>query len=70
MEIERILQQLMEAKIGARKVLMLYGTRRTGKTTIIENIFSKYPKETLLLHGEDMEVADLLKRRTEQTIRI
>lgn len=28
----------MEANIGLQKVIMLYGTRRTGKTTIIENI--------------------------------
>ena len=66
MDINRVLQQLMESKLGVRKVLMLYGTRRTGKTTIIENIFDKYPKETLLLHGEDMEVVELLKRRSEQ----
>lgn len=52
------------AKLGARKVLMLYGTRRTGKTTIIERIFSKYRQDALLLQGEDMQVSEILQRRT------
>lgn len=54
----------MMAKLGSHKVLMLYGTRRTGKTTIIENIVSKYPADTLLLQGEDMQVSEILQRRT------
>lgn len=54
----------MMAKLGAQKVLMLYGTRRTGKTTIIEHIFDKYPDETLLLQGEDMQVSEILQQRT------
>jgi len=54
----------MMAKLGSQKVLMLYGTRRTGKTTIIENIVSKYPEDALLLQGEDMQVSEILQRRT------
>ena len=54
----------MVAKLGTQKVLMLYGTRRTGKTTIIENIVHQYPEDTLLLQGEDMQVSALLQRRT------
>jgi predicted AAA+ superfamily ATPase len=64
MIIPRLIQQQMMAKLGSQKVLMLYGTRRTGKTTIIENIVSKYPKETLLLQGEDMQVSGILQHRT------
>lgn len=43
---------------------MLYGSRRTGKTTIIENIADKYGNDVLLLQGEDMQVAEMLSRRT------
>jgi predicted AAA+ superfamily ATPase len=64
MNIPRIIQQQMMAKLGTQKVLMLYGTRRTGKTTIIEQIFSKHPEATLLLQGEDMQVSEILQRRT------
>jgi predicted AAA+ superfamily ATPase len=64
MEIPRIVQQQLMAKLGAHKVLMLYGTRRTGKTTIIEHIFNNYPEDSLLLLGEDMQVSEMLQRRT------
>ena len=64
MDISRIIQEQIEAKLGLQKVIMLYGTRRTGKTTIIENIVQKYAGDALLLQGEDMQVAELLQKRT------
>lgn len=64
MDITRIIQEQIEAKLGLQKVIMLYGTRRTGKTTIIENIVQKYSGDALLLQGEDMQVAELLQKRT------
>ena len=64
MNIPRAVQQQIMSKLGTQKVLMLYGTRRTGKTTIIEQIFDKYPGDALLLQGEDMQVSELLQRRT------
>jgi predicted AAA+ superfamily ATPase len=64
MNVPRLIQQQITAKLGVQKVLMLYGTRRTGKTTIIENIVRKHPEDTLLLQGEDMQVSEILQRRT------
>lgn len=64
MDIPRIVQQQMEAKIGQQKVILLYGTRRTGKTTIIEKIVETHQKDALLLHGEDLYVSELLQNRT------
>ena len=49
MNIPRLALQQMVTKLGTQKVLMLYGTHRTGKTTIIENIVSKYPNGTGLM---------------------
>lgn len=64
MDISRIIQQQIETQIGVQKVIMLYGTRRTGKTTIIEKIAQKYADVTLMLQGEDMQVVELLQKRT------
>lgn len=64
MNIPRLVQQQISAKLGEQKVLMLYGTRRTGKTTIIENIVNKHPSDALLLLGEDMQVSEMLQQRT------
>ena len=65
MDIPRLIQKQIVSRLGEHKVIMLYGTRRTGKTTIIENIAAAFPKETLVLHGEDMSVVSLLQKRTE-----
>jgi len=64
MEIPRITETQIVKKIGKQKVILLYGTRRTGKSTIIENIAAKDEKNSLLLQGEDMEVARLLQNRS------
>ncbi|MFN3299473.1 MAG: ATP-binding protein [Sediminibacterium sp.] len=64
MDIPRIIQTQIEGKIGQQKVILLYGTRRTGKTTIIEKIVKKYSSDALLLHGEDMQISAILQNRT------
>jgi len=64
MDIIRLLQQKIEKQLGKQKVILLYGTRRTGKTTIIENIAARHSGDVLLLQGEDMQVAELLGKRT------
>lgn len=64
MDISRLLQQKIEKQLGKQKVIMLYGTRRVGKTTIIENIAAKHGANVLLLQGEDMQVAAMLSQRT------
>ena len=64
MDIPRIVEAQIESKIGQQKVILLYGTRRTGKTTIIEKILHKYANEAMLLHGEDMQMSSILQNRT------
>lgn len=64
MDIPRIVQDQIESKIGQQKVILLYGTRRTGKTTIIEKIVQKFLSDALLLHGEDMQISAILQNRT------
>lgn len=64
MNITRSIEKQIESQLGKQKVIMLYGTRRTGKTTIIENIASRLGAEVLLLQGEDLQVAELLQQRT------
>jgi predicted AAA+ superfamily ATPase len=64
MEIPRITETQILKQVGKQKVILLYGTRRTGKSTIIENIAAKDERKTLLLQGEDMHVSALLQKRT------
>jgi uncharacterized protein len=64
LNIPRLIQRGIEKQIGRQKVVMLYGSRRTGKTIIIENIASKYGSDVLMLQGEDMQIIDILSQRT------
>lgn len=64
MEIPRLLENTINNKLGQQKVIMLYGTRRVGKTTLIQNIADKHNEDVLLLQGEDMNVAGILQERT------
>ena len=64
MDIPRLLEKKIESELGKQKVIMLYGTRRTGKTTIIEHIAARHGSDVLSLQGEDMQVASLLQIRT------
>ncbi len=64
MDIPRLIQQKVEKYIGKQKVIMVYGSRRTGKTSLIENITEKFGADVLLLQGEDMQVAEILGQRT------
>ena len=64
MDIPRLLEKVIDKKLGKQKVILLYGTRRTGKTTIIEHIAEQHGNNVLMLQGEDMQVADMLNQRT------
>jgi len=64
MGIQRYIERKISTKIGKQKVLLLYGSRRTGKTTIIENILRQYESDTLMLLGEDIQVSEYLQNRT------
>ena len=56
MDIPRLLEKKIETELGKQKVIMLYGSRCTGKTTIIERIAARHGNGVLLLQGEDMQV--------------
>ena len=50
-------------------VVVLYGARRTGKTVLLQEIASQLPAgETLLVNGEDLDVAEILSDRRISTL--
>lgn len=64
MVVPRYIEKQILAQIGKQKVLMLFGSRRTGKTTIIEHIYNMYSDDALLLLGEDIPTSDMLQNRS------
>ncbi|QPH38081.1 ATP-binding protein [Pedobacter endophyticus] len=63
-QISRYLKSTILGKIGKNKVVLLFGTRRVGKTWLIEQIAAEAGIESLFLNGEDQDVQKLLSTRT------
>jgi predicted AAA+ superfamily ATPase len=61
---KRKIERQIEDKIGKNKVLLIMGTRRVGKTVLIQEIKTKFNGESLLLNAEDFDVQEILKNRT------
>ena len=63
--LNRGITDLFHKRVLPNKVLILLGARRVGKTVFIKNYLSEIPKsEYLLLNGEDIDDANLLKERS------
>lgn len=62
--ITRLLQKTISKRIGENKVLLLYGTRRVGKTKLLEALKAELSDNCLLLNAEDFDVQRLLAQRS------
>jgi predicted AAA+ superfamily ATPase len=49
--------------LNSRKVILIMGTRRVGKTVLVEAVKDEYKEEMLLLNAEDFDVQDMLRDR-------
>lgn len=60
--IERTLVPLIRSHLGRGRVIVLYGPRRVGKTTVAKQILSEAPaKDQLYLNCDEMVTVDALK---------
>ncbi len=62
--VKRELEETISRLIGKNKVIIVFGTRRVGKTVLTQRIADAYQKEVLLLNAEDFDVQEMLKNRT------
>jgi len=65
----RIIEKQLIEKLNSNKVILLYGTRRVGKTFLLQSIIRQYKGKLLFLNGEDMDVQEVFQRRTETNYR-
>ena len=61
MEVNRIYESLIPAKLQPNKVLVLLGARRVGKTQLINYIIKNANEKVLFLNGDDIETHNLLE---------
>lgn len=62
--IRRSLEKEIEKRVGSNKVILLFGSRRVGKTKLLLSIAATQKQTPLILNGEDLDVQQLLAKRT------
>lgn len=68
MSINRLLQPKIEAQLFKGKVIILYGARQVGKTTLIKEISKKYPS-ALYLNCDEPDVRQALSGATSTVLK-
>ena len=64
MNIKRELLQKIESSLKPNKVVMIFGSRRVGKTILMKQIIGQFEGKSLVLNGEDYDTLALLENRS------
>lgn len=64
MIIKRAIEDRICDLLGSNKVILILGTRRVGKTFLINRVKEGYDGKVLMLNAEDADVQDLLRKRS------
>ncbi|MFN3528696.1 MAG: ATP-binding protein [Bacteroidia bacterium] len=69
MAVHRLLEKPLQRWLHRNKVLVIFGTRRVGKTVLIHELATQRGEDALVLNGEDMDIQELLARRSAANYR-
>jgi len=69
MYIRRLVQKTIEAKLFSHNVIVIYGPRQSGKTTMVKNILEPFADAGLYWNCEDPDIFSLLKSFEVEKIR-
>lgn len=69
MAVYRLLEKPLQRWLHRNKVSVIFGTRRVGKTVLIHELAAQRGEDALVLNGEDMDVQELLARRSAANYR-
>lgn len=60
----RILQSAIEAALFKGKLIILYGARQVGKTTLVREILRQHPSPSLYMNCDEPDIREALTERT------
>ena len=63
MKIKRLLEQKLPSLIQPGKVLVVYGPRRVGKTTLVKDFLKEYQGPYRFMNGEELSSQELLSQQ-------
>ena len=65
----RSLQKTIQDKLErSNKIILLYGPRQVGKTTLVQQIVGMLPLRTLVANGDELRYADALSSRDSRVL--
>lgn len=67
MNYKRLITPQLKKTLGQKPILVLYGARQVGKTTLLKNFLKQFSK-TLYLQGDDPKDAALLQNKSAQEL--
>ena len=69
MLIKREIQEKIEKDLWKEKIVIVYGARQVGKTTLVNQILKKYPEESGYYNCEEGDVAEGLSVETSTALK-
>lgn len=67
--IAREIQKSIESRLFRGKLIVIFGARQVGKTTLMKEIGSKYPDETFYLNCDEPDIRGLLTDATSTKLK-
>lgn len=67
--IKRTIQDSIEKALFGRKIIIVYGARQVGKTTLVKEIQKKYADESAYLNCDEPDIREALANKTSTEIK-
>ncbi len=58
--VHRSLEERIQQVLFKKKVVIIYGARQVGKTTLVQSLTGEYKNSTLYLNGDDSDIREIL----------
>ena len=66
--IKRALESVLKMQFFKGKVIILYGARQTGKTTLIKEMIKEFPDDSVYLNCDQPNIASQLSNKTSEEL--
>ncbi|MDX9779261.1 MAG: ATP-binding protein [Patescibacteria group bacterium] len=69
MQIKREIQDILQKSLFQGRVVILYGARQVGKTTLVKNVMTEYREDALYLNCDEIDVRQALTDKTSTELK-
>lgn len=69
MKIHRVIEGKLRASFVPGKVSVLYGPRRTGKTTLVKDILTTFPYRSRYVSGDELSIREILQSQNLEILK-